>query len=343
MNNFFRRIDCASLILCIISVSVSVLLAEAIMRWNMFGADAWSYSKMKSLRHIGKAELLQVSKYQDILWELQPELNKLYKLKPFNTNSEGLRDKEYSKQTPPGTFRIAVIGDSFTMGEGVEVESTYPTLLEDRFNAEGQPPAYEFVNFAVAGYSLPQYIATIKHKARAYQPDLILIGFCAANDSKKPNMEAFNKPYHVPSPGNGFFNFYLFEHLGNVYKRFYNYLRNRYPGYNADEDYLKEEFRQLAALTSEHHVPVVIAYIDNKAASADYAMVEKAAQSFGFVFIDGTRGFGPQVLPEHIIYKTDNHPNGTANRVMADALYSQLKRYIEESQSSLAFAKDATR
>lgn len=297
------------------------------MRWHMFGADAWSYSKMKSVRHVGRAELLQASPYQDILWELQPELNKLYKLKPFTTNADGVRDKAYSMTKLPGTFRIAVIGDSFTMGEGVAIEDSYPTVLEERFNAEGQR-SFEFINFAVAGYSLPQYIATIRRKALSYQPDLIFIGFCAANDSKKPNLEAFNKPYQLKSPGNGFLNFFFFEHIGNVYKRFYNYLRNRYPGYNADEDYLNLEFEKLRALTSEQRIPLVIAYIDNKAASSDYAMVRKAAERSGFGFIDGTKGFGPQIAPEHIIYKTDNHPNGTANRIMAEVLYPELKKYI---------------
>lgn len=318
-------IDPISLLLFGTSLLLSIFAAEVLMRWHMFGSDAWSYTMMKSIRHIGKAGVVQASAQQDILWELKPNLDTLYKLKNLKTTADGLRDQEYAIPKQDGVFRIAVIGDSYTMGEGVAAEDQYHTVLENRLNSLQQAIKFEFINFGVAGYSLPQYRATIKHKVPKYQPDLILIGFCAANDSKKPNLEAFNKPFEVKPISNGFFNMFFFEHIGNLYKRVYKYLRNRYPGYNADEAYLNDEFSKLADLTDGLAVPVLVVYLDNRSASGDFAMVKQASERNHFAFIDATTGFSDTINPAHIIYKTDNHPNGAANRIMAEAIFAHLK------------------
>src|SRR5262245_63414048 len=43
----------------------------------------------------------------------------------FRTNSQGLRDGEYSFERVPGKLRIAMLGDSLTVGWGVPVEDTF--------------------------------------------------------------------------------------------------------------------------------------------------------------------------------------------------------------------------
>ena len=45
-------------------------------------------------------------------------------------NSDGLRDDEHPKDRPEGAFRIAVLGDSFTLASHVEVDKTYWSILE---------------------------------------------------------------------------------------------------------------------------------------------------------------------------------------------------------------------
>ena len=40
-------------------------------------------------------------------------------------NSRGLRDREHSSEPAPQTFRVAVIGDSFTAGLHVDLEEIY--------------------------------------------------------------------------------------------------------------------------------------------------------------------------------------------------------------------------
>ena len=53
-------------------------------------------------------------------------------------NSKGLRDREFDYKKEKDTYRIGVFGDSFTFGEGVQNNETYPKLLENLLTADQQ-------------------------------------------------------------------------------------------------------------------------------------------------------------------------------------------------------------
>jgi len=50
------------------------------------------------------------------------ELNKT----TIRINQDGFRDLDYPLKKSNNIYRIAVIGDSFTFGQGVELNQTYP-------------------------------------------------------------------------------------------------------------------------------------------------------------------------------------------------------------------------
>src|SRR5688572_24382144 len=83
----------------------------------------------------------------------------------FTTNRWGLRDREYDKIKPTGTFRIAIAGASSTMGWAVGDDDTFENLIETRLNRDGKargPYArYEIINFARLGLVPPQYFGTL--------------------------------------------------------------------------------------------------------------------------------------------------------------------------------------
>ncbi len=93
---------------------------------------------------------------------------------PYVINSDGLRDREYSKQPSPGSFRILVLGDSFTEGYGVTSEKSFSKILEEKLNNSGNG-GYDVINAGVASYSpLLEYLYLVK-KGLALNPSAVLL------------------------------------------------------------------------------------------------------------------------------------------------------------------------
>jgi hypothetical protein len=96
----------------------------------------------------------------------------------FTTNNRGMRGPgDYAYGKDPGVFRVAVMGDSFAFGVGVEAEQTASSELERLLNA-GHPTAgrrYQVYNFGVNSFSpLLEYIYLKKEVIR-YRPDIVVL------------------------------------------------------------------------------------------------------------------------------------------------------------------------
>jgi hypothetical protein len=92
-------------------------------------------------------------------------------------NSYGLRDYEYSIEKPPNTYRIIVLGDSFTFGHGVELNETYVKVLENLLNKNKKKWRYEVINFGVPGYSMEEKVVLFKTKGLSLDPNLVILQY----------------------------------------------------------------------------------------------------------------------------------------------------------------------
>jgi len=100
----------------------------------------------------------------------------------FETNALGLRDVERSApKSPAGIHRVLLLGDSFVAGAQVPLDSTVSRVTERALGfALGVP--VEVWNCGVTGYSTAQQLLFLRHVARDWHPDLVVLGFFAAND-----------------------------------------------------------------------------------------------------------------------------------------------------------------
>ena len=99
-------------------------------------------------------------------------------------NSDGLRDRERTKEKPQNTFRVAVLGDSMIEALQVPLDQTASAILENKLQ---QCPSLngrkvEVINFGVSSYGTAQELLTLRHKVWDYSPDLVLLAFTATND-----------------------------------------------------------------------------------------------------------------------------------------------------------------
>lgn len=125
-------------------------------------------------------------------WSLAPNVANM-------TNSLGMRDRKRTVSKPAGTHRIAVLGDSMTEGVQVDLDETFPSVLERHLNKDacfgGRP--VEVLNFAVQGYGTAQQYLTLKHHVWDFDPDLVMLGFFPGNDVRD-NSRALKGSAYMP-------------------------------------------------------------------------------------------------------------------------------------------------
>jgi hypothetical protein len=99
-------------------------------------------------------------------------------------NREGFRDREHPAAKPPGSFRIALLGDSFTEALQVRLEDTFGAVLEREL---ARCPGFrgrnvEVFNFGVSNYGTAQELLTLRERVWRVEPDLVLLAFFSGND-----------------------------------------------------------------------------------------------------------------------------------------------------------------
>lgn len=121
-----------------------------------------------------------------IIYELRPSITERFEHAMVTTNSFGMRNPEVPLEKPDGTYRIAVLGDSYTFGWGVEQEQPFPRLLEKELNQSGAlEQRIEVLNFGVPGYATFQEVAAFQEKGSKFKPDMVVVYFIS-NDFGLP-------------------------------------------------------------------------------------------------------------------------------------------------------------
>lgn len=99
-------------------------------------------------------------------------------------NRDGWRDVERAAAKPPGTWRIAVLGDSYVQALQVRRQDGFCARLEDELRACAvtQGRRVEVLNFGVASYGTAQELLVLRHRVWRYAPDLVVLAFLTGND-----------------------------------------------------------------------------------------------------------------------------------------------------------------
>ena len=313
----------AKILLSTLGIFVSL---EATARFYYFGLDSFNFRKIDSFHELSHSGLIRLSEDPDLGYELRPNLDAYFKMVRFATNSQGFRDKERALSKPPRTFRVAVLGASYVMGSGIELEDTFHAVLENQLIRERKGMTYEFINMGVAAYSPWQLLAVVKRKALAYRPDLIFFAPYHTGYLYGPT-----RPRHsIPPVNHPFFNSY-FKAL--VQLRIAARL-NRSKLQKGDADRAKREkfrkhideiFSELGGIQKKTGIPVCVLFLEHREDSLYLVKeMEVPARQHGLRLIDASEPFVCAGFPDYCAHPLDCHPNAAAHRVFARVIYDFL-------------------
>lgn len=323
-RNFFVNNGKDFIVIIILIILFSLLLEQTI-RYYMFGTDSFSYHKMNSIGSLGSSGFIKASSNPSIVYDLKPDLDSYLKLADFKTNSEGLRDREYSIEKPTDTFRVAVIGGSYTLPAGVGIDDAFHTVLEDRLNKESPDINYELINFGVGGYTTKNKLATLKYKAFEYKPDLILFVLDGSQLADEEDKEFIPKERE-----NNFFQSFAFKLFmkSNVIKYLFKDPSSHLEEQYENLDKLDTELQELSEISNNNVVPICVVIVDH-----DYRHFELGEKIGSLVtknnlyYSNTIPAFKNTYFKDFSIYEIDAHPNATAHRVFAEVIYIDLQKH----------------
>ena len=259
-------------------------------------------------------------------------------------NRYGLRGPAVDLTKPPGTFRILILGDSFTFGAGVADDEPFAAKLETLLN-EGRVGnsfgrRYETINAGVSGYNTMDEVTYLQKRWLAFDPDLILLTFYlndAYDDARFAPLimggaigETLGAPALLSRSR-------VMEWATNAWKRWWTARRIKHiyrsqfsdtpeiEGHNWKN--CQEALAQAAAISEERGIRLaLVIFPELYELNKDYpfrsihARVREAGEMLGIPVLDlieNFQGHDPTKLWVHI---TDHHPNALAHATAAHAI-----------------------
>jgi hypothetical protein len=99
-------------------------------------------------------------------------------------NRFGFRGPDWPQQPPPGSFRVAVLGDSFVDSSNLPDKKALTRVIEKHLAACAALARrhVEVLNFGVSGYGTDQELLLLQQRLWAFEPNAVLLAFYAGND-----------------------------------------------------------------------------------------------------------------------------------------------------------------
>jgi lysophospholipase L1-like esterase len=95
----------------------------------------------------------------------------------YHINNQGFRGRDFKKEKPANTIRIACIGNSCTFGWEIPEGKTYSELLQKKLEEEYPGQKFQVLNVGVPGYTSFQGLTLLKERVLDFHPDIITLSF----------------------------------------------------------------------------------------------------------------------------------------------------------------------
>jgi hypothetical protein len=242
------------------------------------------------------------------------------------TNRWGMRDREYEQRHDPKTYRIALLGPSFTMGQGVNNDESFEAILERRMNNElGKEPysSYEILNFGVSGYRPIQQVFLLEQKVFTFAPNAVFYTAYGgeANGSILHLAETIQNQVPVP------FDFVnqILRASGVEKDMPHSELLRRLQPYR--DEIQQWVYSQMVSSCRRNQVVPVWVYVPMPGQEHDEVSEsqKRMARTAGFEIVDLSHWFDGQDLASVSLAHWDRHPNVLGHRLIAAQLFGTLQ------------------
>lgn len=292
-----------------------------------YDIEMWRYAR----------ELKTVGRTPGLRFEHRPEQRTRLMGVEVTTNSDGLRDRSVSRQSSPGVFRIAVIGDSITFGWGVPQEQTYPQQLEaelNRLRPLGPERTFEVLNFGVGNYNIADAAAMLEHKALSYRPDLVIYG-AFINDAELPRVD--NHPWWMK---HSLFAVWVWGRIDGLLRGlgtredFQTYYLGLYRESGEGRQLVHRQLERMSNLCRQAGVPLLVAFLPELHADSEevFATIQifyrEASRQVGAPFVDLGESLSGESRRRFWVTDDDAHPDAKACGLYAAALARMVENQV---------------
>jgi hypothetical protein len=100
----------------------------------------------------------------------------------YEVNGWGMRGGEWSQQKAGGVVRVAIVGDSFVFGSGVEEADTLSQQLGERLRERFASSRFEVLNLGVPGNNLASHLGMLRVAEEKLDADVLVLCLTLPND-----------------------------------------------------------------------------------------------------------------------------------------------------------------
>ena len=258
-------------------------------------------------------------------YELKPNVKRRYPAGMRITNSLGMPNPEYSYQKPPHTRRIALLGDSISLGPyGHDFVSLLETRLNQAYTTD-QVHKFQILNFAVPGYSLLQMMDVALEKTSKFHPDAYMVEL-----SSQEVLGSRNHVVRLVTSGTDLKYDFLRALIARAgirpTDRGATIRMKLAPFFLPLTHWALEQIQQHASAEGAQIIILLVpAVIDANVSAADFDQLRPAVDGIGVPVIDLRDTFRSARLSDfQVVPGVDIHPNLRGHELIFENLYAKV-------------------
>ncbi len=330
-----------NIILLVIVLLVFLALLEIILRitypiYSNYNTEMWRYSVL----------LKRASPNPNVSHEHIPNTEAFLYGVDVKINSYGFRDNEYSLKKQDNTYRILILGDSFTLGWGVPIDDAYSKALEKMLNENIKGKKFEVINTALGNYNTQMEYELLKEKGIQFQPDMVIVGYYP-NDPEL-TVKFDDKGISTFVKRHSYIYVFFWDRITKLQTRiqlagnngpYTGYVHNLYKGDFEGRKIMESSLNGIIDLSKKNNATPVVAVLPQFFGKFEdyefkeiYPAVSNITTGKNVLAIDMLPYFKNHEVRDVIVSFEDAHPNKLGHSIIAKAIYDNIYGIVSKKK-----------